>query len=190
MRVELQSISKHFGTVQANQEISLTLDPGSIYGLLGENGSGKSTLMKILSGYQPPDSGCILLDGKLQNFRSPADALAAGVGMLYQEPLDLPPFQVLENYLLGKESRGLRVNARQAAKELRELGERYGFEIQPEERIADLSLGERQQLEVLRLLAGGAEVLILDEPTTGISAMQKKLLFASMRKLAKDEGKS
>ena len=190
MRVEVQHIRKYFGDVHANEDISLIFEPGRIYGLLGENGAGKSTLMKILSGYQGQDSGQILLDGKERRFGSPADALAAGVGMLYQEPLDLPPFQVLENYLLGKESRGLRVNARQAAKELRELGERYGFEIQPEERIADLSLGERQQLEVLRLLAGGAEVLILDEPTTGISAMQKKLLFASMRKLAKDEGKS
>ncbi|HKY79312.1 MAG TPA: ATP-binding cassette domain-containing protein, partial [Anaerolineales bacterium] len=151
MRVELQSISKHFGTVQANQEISLTLDPGSIYGLLGENGAGKSTLMKILSGYQPPDSGCILLDGKLQNFRSPADALAAGVGMLYQEPLDLPPFTVLENYLLGR-ARGLTVPTRQAARELIELGTRYGFQINPEETIRNLSLGERQQLELLRLL--------------------------------------
>src|SRR3990170_6024505 len=189
MRVELQSISKHFGTVQANQEISLTLDPGSIYGLLGENGAGKSTLMKILSGYQPPDSGCILLDGKLQNFRSPADALAAGVGMLYQEPLDLPPFTVLENYLLGKAG-GLLVRSPQAARQLGELATRYGFAVSPDETIRNLSLGERQQLELLRLLSGGAQLLILDEPTTGISAEQKDLLFASMRSLASKEGKT
>lgn len=189
MRVELQHIHKSFGPVHANADISLTLEPGHIYGILGENGAGKSTLMKILSGYQGADSGQILLDGKPRFFRSPADALGAGVGMLYQEPLDLPPFTVYENFLLGKNS-NLQVDSRGVAKDMRELGKRYGFEIQPEERIADLSLGERQQLELLRLLAGGAEVLILDEPTTGISAEQKQLLFASMRTLADKEGKT
>lgn len=189
MRVELQKISKAFGPVQANDAISLTLEPGHIYGILGENGAGKSTLMKILSGYQGADSGQILLDGKPRAFRSPADALAAGVGMLYQEPLDLPPFTVYENFLLGKKS-SLQVDSRGVAKEMLALGKRYGFEIQPEERIADLSLGERQQLELLRLLAGGASVLILDEPTTGISAEQKELLFASMRTLAEKENKT
>lgn len=189
MRVELQKINKSFGPVHANADITLTLEPGHIYGILGENGAGKSTLMKILSGYQGSDSGQILLEGKASVFRSPADALAAGVGMLYQEPLDLPPFTVYENFLLGKKSR-LQVDSRGVAKEILDLGKRYGFEIQPEERIADLSLGERQQLELLRLLAGGASVLILDEPTTGISAEQKELLFASMRTLAEKEQKT
>ena len=189
MRVELQKINKAFGPVQANNEISLVLEPGRIYGILGENGAGKSTLMKILSGYQGADSGQIFLDGKAHGFRSPADALTAGVGMLYQEPLDLPPFTVYENFLLGKKS-SLQVDSRGVAEEMLALGKRYGFEIQPEERIGDLSLGERQQLELLRLLAGGAEVLILDEPTTGISAEQKELLFASMRTLAEKEKKT
>jgi ABC-type uncharacterized transport system ATPase subunit len=189
MRVELQKISKAFGSVQANNEISLTLEPGHIYGILGENGAGKSTLMKILSGYQGSDNGQILLDSEAHFFQSPADALAAGVGMLYQEPLDLPPFTVYENFLLGKKS-GLQVDSRGVAKEILALGKKYGFDIQPEERIADLSLGERQQLELLRLLAGGASVLILDEPTTGISAEQKELLFASMRTLAQKEKKT
>ncbi len=189
MRVGLQKINKSFGPVHANADITLTLEPGYIYGILGENGAGKSTLMKILSGYQGADSGKIILDGTTQAFRSPADALAAGVGMLYQEPLDLPPFTVYENFLLGKKS-SLQVDRRKVAKEMLALGKRYGFEIQPEERIADLSLGERQQLELLRLLAGGAQVLILDEPTTGISAEQKELLFASMRTLAEKEKKT
>lgn len=189
MRVELQKISKRFGDVLANDKISLSLAPGRIYGLLGENGAGKSTLMKILSGYQAADSGRIVLDGKVVRFRSPSDALAAGVGMLYQEPLDLPPFTVLENYLLGQDS-GLRVRAKQAAGELRDLGARYGFEVRTEEYIRNLSLGERQQLELLRLLSGGAKVLILDEPTTGISSEQKEVLFASMQALAKKEHKT
>lgn len=189
MRTELQEISKRFGEVQANDKISLTLEPGHIYGLLGENGAGKSTLMKILSGYQTATRGQIILDGMPRQFRSPADALLAGVGMLYQEPLDLPPFTVLENYLLGQKG-GLIVEAQHVGSQLRELGTRYGFVIQPEEYIRNLSLGERQQLELLRLLAGGAHLLILDEPTTGISAEQKELLFTSMRRLAKEEGKT
>lgn len=169
--------------------MSLTLEPGRIYGLLGENGAGKSTLMKILSGYQPPSSGRIVLDGKARKFRSPSDALAAGVGMLYQEPLDLPPFTVIENYMLGR-AQGVRIDMRAAARELTALGARYGFDVQPEEHIRNLSLGERQHLELLRLLSGGASVLILDEPTTGISAEQKDLLFSSMRNLARKEGKT
>jgi simple sugar transport system ATP-binding protein len=189
MRVELKKINKSFGPVHANADITMTLEPGHIYGILGENGAGKSTLMKILSGYQGADNGDIVLDGAVQAFRSPADALAAGVGMLYQEPLDMPPFTVYENFLLGKKGR-LQIDSRAVAAEMLALGKRYGFEIQPEERIADLSLGERQQLELLRLLAGGASVLILDEPTTGISAEQKELLFASMRTLAEKENKT
>lgn len=189
MRVELDKISKSFGPVQANRGISLTFEAGRIYGLLGENGAGKSTLMKILSGYQTPDSGRILLDAVPQQFRSPLDALAAGIGMLYQDPLDVPPFTVLENYLLGRPG-GLAIPRRHAADQLRQLGQRYGFEIHPHERIEDLSLGERQQLELLRLLSGGAQLLILDEPTTGISADQKTVLFNSLRDLARKERKT
>lgn len=189
MRVELQQIRKHFGEVKANDEISLTFESSRVYGLLGENGAGKSTLMKILSGFQKEDNGQIVLDGVVQHFDSPATALAAGVGMLYQEPLDLPPFTVLENYLLGQKG-GVRLHSKQAATQLRQLGTRYGFDLDPDEHIRNLSMGERQQLELLRLLAGGAQVLILDEPTTGISAEQKELLFNSMRKLAKEEGKT
>lgn len=189
MRVELRQVRKHFGEVRANDEISLTFEGGRVYGLLGENGAGKSTLMKILSGYQKQDGGQIVLDGVVQHFDSPAAALAAGVGMLYQEPLDLPPFTVLENYLLGQHG-GWRLHSKQAAGDLRALGTRYGFELDPDEHIRNLSMGERQQLELLRLLAGGAQVLILDEPTTGISAEQKEILFDSMRKLAHEEGKT
>ena len=189
MRVELREIRKYFGSVRANDGITLDLEGGRIYGLLGENGAGKSTLMKILSGYQPPDSGQIVLNGEPQQFDSPAAALKAGVGMLYQDPHDFPPFRVIDNYLLGRERRFI-LGYRRAEKELRELAERYNFEIDPESYIDTLSMGERQQLELIRLLAGGAEVLILDEPTTGLSAEQKEILFDSMRTLAHEEGKT
>ncbi|MDX1615064.1 MAG: ATP-binding cassette domain-containing protein [Candidatus Promineifilaceae bacterium] len=189
MRVELQHIRKHFGPVKANDDISLTFEGGRIYGLLGENGAGKSTLMKILSGYQPPDKGVIMLDGEGVTFESPADGLSGGVGMLYQDPLDMPPFRVIDNYLLGRE-RGLQLNYSQARAELAELSARYNFELDPNAEIESLSLGERQQLELTRLLAGGARVLILDEPTTGISAEQQETLFESMRRLAHEEGRT
>jgi ABC-type uncharacterized transport system ATPase subunit len=189
MRVELHDIHKYFGLVRANDGISLTLESGRIYGLLGENGAGKSTLMKILSGYQPPDKGQIVLGDEQTVFDSPADALGGGVGMLYQDPLDLPPFTVMENYLLGRDKK-VGLNQKAAAAELRAITERYQFELDTDAYIESLSLGERQQLELVRLLAGGARVLILDEPTTGISAEQKDLLFSSMRTMAHDEGRT
>lgn len=189
MKVELQDIRKHFGIVKANDGISLTFESGRIYGVLGENGAGKSTLMKILAGYQPADSGRILLDGRAAHFSTPSAALAAGIGMVYQDPLDVPPFTVLENYLLGRD-RNVRLNFKKAAAELKALLARYGFEVDSGATIASLSLGERQQLELVRLLAGGAQTLILDEPTTGISGEQKDALFGTMRRMALEEGRT
>ena len=189
MQVELQNIHKYFGLVRANDGISLDLEGGRIYGLLGENGAGKSTLMKILSGYQPQDSGQILLDGAEVAFDSPAAALSGGVGMLYQDPLDMPPFTVIENYQLGRDKHWP-LRKRSASRELQEITSRYNFELDQEAFIESLSMGERQQLELVRLLAGGARVLILDEPTTGISAEQKEMLFNSMRTMAHEEGRT
>ncbi len=189
MEVVLENIRKYFGDVKANDGISLALKPGKIYGLLGENGAGKSTLMKVLSGYHPPDEGCIVLDSEAEAFSSPSDALAQGIGMIYQDPLDIPAMRVIDNYLLGWDRRVILDYAR-AEKELRQNARRMGFQIDPDAFIDSLSLGERQQLEMLRLLALGADVLILDEPTTGISAEQKESLFASLRRLAEEEAKT
>jgi len=189
MHIELRQIRKYFGPVKANDGISLTFESGRIYGLLGENGAGKSTLMKILSGYQPPDDGEILIDGQPQRFASPAEALGSGIGMLYQDPLDFPPFRIGENYLLGRNKR-LFLNLKAAHRELSELSRRYGFSLDLQSNIDNLSLGERQQLELVRLLVGGAQLLILDEPTTGISAEQKDVLFESILRLAREEGKT
>lgn len=189
MQIKLRDIRKYFGPVKANDGINLTFEGGQIYGLLGENGAGKSTLMKILSGYQPPDAGDILFDDQPQIFSSPADALEKGVGMLYQDPLDVPAFSVKDNYLLGRDQR-LSLDYKVASSELQEMTSRFDFQLDLTTTIDNLSLGERQQLELARLLVGGAQVLILDEPTTGISAEQKEVLFGTMRKLAEEEGKT
>ncbi|HEY9894828.1 MAG TPA: ATP-binding cassette domain-containing protein, partial [Candidatus Sericytochromatia bacterium] len=188
MKVELQNICKRFGTVQANDDVSLTVEAGSIHGLLGENGAGKSTLVKVLSGFITRDRGTLLLDGKPVEVKTPADAIAVGIGMLHQDPLDFPPLSVLDNFLVGK-SGSLFTNRRQAFREFRQLATQFNFALNANEKVSNLTVGERQQLEILRLLSLGVKTLILDEPTTGISASQKDELFAAAKKLAA-QGKS
>ena len=189
MKVELIDIHKHFGPVRANDGVSMTLEPGTIHGLLGENGAGKSTLMKCLSGYQPPDSGTIEVDGQVVSFGSPDEAIRRGIGMLHQDPLDFPQMRILDNFLLGFDRRML-PDRRRGRATLRELAERFQFDLDPDAEVTGLTIGERQQLEILRLLALGAQVIILDEPTTGISAPQKVKLFNTLRRLAEEEGRS
>jgi general nucleoside transport system ATP-binding protein len=185
MQIELRDIHKTFGPVHANAGISLTVKSASILGILGENGAGKSTLMKILSGFQGPDKGSILLDGKEAAIRSPADAIRLGIGMLHQDPLDFPPLKLVDDILLGSPG-PLRPERRKTARAMRELAERFGFDLDPDAYVDALTVGERQQLEILRLLWMGAKVLILDEPTTGISLPQKEKLFATIKRLASE----
>ncbi len=183
MKVELIHIHKRFGAVHANNDITLTVESGKIQGILGENGAGKSTLMKILSGYIQADSGEIRLDGKPVKIGSPSDAIRLGIGMLHQDPLDFPPMRVVDNLLIGHDGR-LFPNRREVVRDFNELQSQFGFNIDPYAYVDTLTVGERQQLEILRLLWLGARVLILDEPTTGISASQKEKLFETLRKLA------
>jgi general nucleoside transport system ATP-binding protein len=188
MNVELRNISKSFGRVKANVGISLKIPEGMIHGILGENGAGKSTLMKVLSGFIQADSGEIFLDGKQAFLRSPADAIQNGIGMLHQDPLDFPPMTVIDNFLIGQKG-GLLPNRKDLRQSLKNLQDQFGFSLDPEAYVESLTVGERQQLEILRLLRMGVEVLILDEPTTGISSIQKTKLFNTLRTLAK-EGKT
>ncbi len=185
MRLELEAIHKHFGPVHANNGITITVESGTIHGLLGENGAGKSTLMKVLSGFIRRDSGDIRLDGRSVEFHSPAEAIRAGVGMLHQDPLDFPPLTVLDNFLMGRED-GLLQNRARALADLRLLSTQFGFDLDPDARVSALTVGERQQLEIMRLLSLGAQILIFDEPTTGISLPQKIKLFETLRLLASD----
>jgi simple sugar transport system ATP-binding protein len=188
MKIDLQNISKRFGQVQANDDISLVVHAGSIHGLLGENGAGKSTIVKVLSGFISRDSGNVLLDGRSTEIKTPADAIAAGIGMLHQDPLDFPPLSAIENFMLGKTG-SIFVDRSRARQEFLQLAAKFNFTLNPYERVANLTVGERQQLEILRLLSLGVKTLILDEPTTGISASQKTALFEAMKQLA-SEGKS
>lgn len=188
MHVDLRRIHKSFGAVHANDGISLTIPSGSIQGILGENGAGKSTLMKVLSGFQRADQGEIWLDDRQVQIDSPQASGRLGIGMLHQDPLDVPAMRVLDNFLLGKDG-GLRPRRDEARAALRDLCLRFGFSLDPDAYVEALTVGERQQLELLRLLWLGARILILDEPTTGISALQKEALFTSLRKLS-EEGRT
>lgn len=188
MKVELQNIFKSFGSVQANQDVSLTVSAGSIHGILGENGAGKSTLVKILSGFIHRDGGHVLLDDRPVDLKSPAEAIGAGIGMLHQDPLDFPPLTVLDNFMVGKRG-GLWVHRSQTIREFRQLCAQFNFILEVQQLVSTLTVGERQQLELLRLLSLGVQTLILDEPTTGISASQKQALFEAAKQLAA-QGKS
>ncbi len=183
MKITFRNIHKSFGKVHANDDINLTIPSGTIYGILGENGAGKSTLMKILSGFYQADSGDILLDEQVVKILSPQDAVKLGIGMLHQDPLDFPPMRVVDNFLLGKPG-GLFPNKKEVEKEITRLSNEFDFQISPHAFVETLTVGERQQLEIIRLLWLGVKVLILDEPTTGISANQKDKLFATLVKLA------
>ena len=188
MEVRLKDIRKYFGPVRANDGITLTVPAGSIQGILGENGAGKSTLMKIVSGFQPADRGEIFLDGEPAAMRSPADAIKHGVGMLHQDPLDFPPMSVVDNLLIGAPG-GVVPRRREAAAAITEVARSLGLVLDLRAEVGSLTVGERQQLELLRLLWLGARVLILDEPTTGISAAQRAVLFSTLRRLA-EQGKT
>lgn len=183
MDIELRHIHKRFGPVHANNDINLHLPGGRVVGVLGENGAGKSTLMKILAGYQPADSGDIVIDGQVVHYSGPLEAIQHGIGMLQQDPLDVPAFTVLENFLFG-----VSMKRRDGEKKLRDISRRFAFELDPNTPVADLSIAQRQQLDIVRLLAQDVKVMILDEPTTGISAEQKDALFTALHAMVREDG--
>jgi general nucleoside transport system ATP-binding protein len=187
MQLELRGISKRFGTLLANDSISLTVRPGEIHALLGENGAGKSTLMNVLFGLYKADSGEILLDGTVQDFAGPGDAMAAGIGMVHQHFMLIPVFTVAENLALGHEpTKALGVVDLQKARELVvELSRKFGFEIDPDAKIEDLPVGIQQRVEIIKALSRNAKVLVLDEPTAVLTPQETDELMEIMRQLAK-----
>jgi general nucleoside transport system ATP-binding protein len=187
--VELRDIDKSFYGVFANAGVNFKLGRGEVHALLGENGAGKSTLCSVMAGLYRPDSGEMLLDGKPTVFKSPKDALAAGIGMVYQHFRLVANLTVAENLALGNPEVGLRLSQSELEAEARELGERYDFPVDPTARIWQLSVGEQQRVEILKLLYRDARILILDEPTAVLTPQEGEGLFRAMRILA-GEGRS
>ena len=183
----LQDISKRFGEVHANRGVNWTFRAGRIYALLGENGAGKSTLMSILAGRYQPDQGDILRQGRPVRFLSPAQALAAGIGMVYQRFMLVAPLSVAENILLRRGP--IRLRGSRETRRIRELAERYGLAVNPRATVGTLSMGERQRVEILKLLYRRAEILIFDEPTAVLTHAEIENLFTVFRQL-KNEGKT
>jgi simple sugar transport system ATP-binding protein len=179
MRVELRDITKRFPGVVANAGVDLEVDPGQVLALLGENGAGKSTLMNVLFGLYQPDEGEILLDGAPVRFSSPADSIAAGIGMVHQHFMLVPVFTVLENVMLGVEQRtrfgGL--DRRAARQRLLELSRTYNLDVDPDADVEDLSVGAQQRVEILKALYRRADCLILDEPTAVLTPPEIDDLF-------------
>ena len=186
MKLELQGMTKKFGPVVANDDISLVVKPGEIHSLLGENGAGKSTLMNLLYGLYQPDAGRILLDEKEVSFAGPGDAMAAGIGMVHQHFMLVPVFSVAENVVLGNEptnSLGA-LDLATARNRVNEISARFGFDIDPDALIEDLPVGIQQRVEIVKALARDAKILILDEPTAVLTPQETDELMDIMRQLA------
>ena len=181
--LRLAGITKQFGQFTANDNISLTVQSGSIHGLLGENGAGKSTLMNILSGLYLPDAGQIYLEGRAVQINTPADAIRHGIGMIHQHFMLAPQLTVTENILLGCPG-GLHLNLRSQAKIIAKLGETYGLTVPPMARVEDLSVGIQQRVEILKVLYRQARVLILDEPTAVLTPTEITAFLQVLRQLA------
>ncbi|MCP4822323.1 MAG: ATP-binding cassette domain-containing protein, partial [Shimia sp.] len=164
--IELKGISKAFGPVQANKDISISVQPGTIHGIIGENGAGKSTLMSILYGFYKADAGEIFIKGEKTLIPDSQAAIRAGIGMVFQHFKLVENFTVLENIILGAEDGAmLSTSLGKARKELKHLADEYGLNVDPDEVIENLSVGHQQRVEILKALYRQAEILILDEPT-------------------------
>jgi simple sugar transport system ATP-binding protein len=186
--VALTGITKRFPGVIANRDVSLRVARGTVHAIVGENGAGKSTLMKILYGMQRPDEGSIEVEGRPVTFHSPADAIKVGIGMVHQHFQLADNLTVLENVVLGSEPRrGLRLDFGAARRRIREISDRYGLDVQPDRMTEDLGVGERQRVEILKVLYRGARTLILDEPTSVLVPQEVDELFGALREL-KAEG--
>ncbi|GAA3129538.1 hypothetical protein GCM10020001_059120 [Nonomuraea salmonea] len=186
--VELEGITKRFPGVVANHDIRITVQPGTVHAIVGENGAGKSTLMKILYGMQKPDEGTIKVNGTEVSFRTPSDAIDVGIGMVHQHFMLADNFTVLENIVLGAEpKRAGRLDTASARRRITELAATHGLRVDPDKLVEDLGVGDRQRVEILKVLYRGARILILDEPTAVLVPQEVDELFQNLREL-KAEG--
>lgn len=186
--IELRNISKSFGSIVANKNVNLEVKKGEILSILGENGSGKTTLMNMISGIYFPDEGQIFIDGKEVVIKSPKDAFDYKIGMIHQHFKLVDVFSATENIVLGlKEDQKFDIKA--SAAKIKQISEQYGFEIDPQKKIYDMSVSEKQTVEIIKVLYRGADILILDEPTAVLTPQETKQLFEVLRRMKKD-GKS
>ncbi|MEO5842469.1 MAG: ABC transporter ATP-binding protein [Acidimicrobiales bacterium] len=186
--IELRGITKRFPGVVANDRVDLVVRRGDVHAIVGENGSGKSTLMKTLYGQHRPDEGTIVVNGAEKHFRSPRDAIEVGIGMVQQHFMLADNLTVWENIALGDEPGSWwRINAGDARARIADLAHRYGLDVDPDDRVEEIGVGERQRVEILKVLFRGAKILILDEPTAVLVPQEVDRLFSSLRELT-DEG--
>ena len=190
--VYLDGITKRFPGVVANDDVNLAVERGSVHALLGENGAGKTTLMNVLYGLYRPTEGRVVIDGEPRTFDSPRDAIDAGIGMIHQHFMLVEPMRIWENVVLGNEPTqwyGLRVDEEAAREAVRDLSARYGFDVNPDDRVEDVSVGVQQRVEILKALYRGAEILILDEPTAVLTPQEVEDLYDVFEELT-DQGKT
>src|ERR687898_567692 len=184
--IEMLGVTKRFGEAVANDEVDFVANAGEVHALVGENGAGKSTLMSILAGLYRPDAGMLRIAGEEVAFRSPRDAIARGVGMVYQHFMLVESFTVAENVLLGVKADGVGLETARTERELAELGRRYGLAVDPKAYVWQLSVGEQQRVEIIRLLHRGARTLVLDEPTAVLTPQESDDLIRTLRGLAEE----
>lgn len=186
--VSMRNISKSFGSIRANQNVSLDINRGEILALLGENGSGKTTLMNMLSGIYFPDDGQIIIDGKETVIASPRDAFRYGIGMIHQHFKLVDVLTAAENIVLGLNEPG-RLNMNAVAAKITEICDTYGFSVDPHQKIYDMSVSQKQTVEIVKALYRGADILILDEPTAVLTPQEAEKLFCVLRNM-RDSGKA
>ncbi|WP_211747153.1 ABC transporter ATP-binding protein [Paenibacillus sp. Marseille-Q4541] len=187
MLLEMNGITKKYGTLTANKEVHFDLKEGEVHALVGENGAGKTTLMRILYGMEEPTSGSIRVNGKEVSFATPSHAMASGIGMVHQHFMLFPSFTIAENIVIGREpsKNGGVFDRNAAAKTVEELGEKYGMPVDPWKKAGECSLGMQQRVEILKVLYQGADIIILDEPSAVLTPLEVKELLANVRALTK-----
>ncbi len=185
-QLDVKDVTKHFGSLMANDHISFSVESGEVLAILGENGAGKSTLMKIVSGFLRPDTGTVRVDGQNLRLGDPQEAIAAGIGMIHQHFMLINRMSVVENLILGHEPKTLwgQLDKRRAEREVRELADKFGLHINPGSLVENLTVGEQQRVEILKAFYRGAKILILDEPTALLTPQETLGLFKSIREFA------
>ena len=188
--IELRNITKRFGAVLANDRVSVKVEPGTIHSIVGENGAGKSTAMRIAYGFYTADSGEILINGQVQEIRTPHDAIAHGIGMVHQHFMLVEPMTVAENIVLGSEpGSAVSLDIRKAVDEIRKLSDEFKLTVDPNATVESLSVGQQQRVELLKALYRRAEILILDEPTAVLTPQEVEEFFAILRGM-REQGKT